>query len=54
MKVTFAYEPQGDDELKLEIGDIVEFLKDVRIVEIFERQGLCLSKLAFVDILFVI
>ena len=30
MKCTFSYDPQNSDELKLEVGDIVEVLDDVR------------------------
>lgn len=30
-KVLFDYEPENEDELKIEVGDIVEVIKQVRI-----------------------
>ena len=31
MKVTFAYSPENDDELTLEVGDIIEVIKEVSL-----------------------
>ena len=31
-KVTFSYAPQNDDEVRLEVGDSVEILKQVSLV----------------------
>jgi len=29
IKITFPYDPANDDELKLEVGDIVDVINDV-------------------------
>lgn len=32
-KVTFSYEPENEDELKIEVGEIVEILKQVSKIQ---------------------
>lgn len=45
-KVTFSYSPQNEDEMKLEVGDIVEILKQVCFSE-QRSEGLFVMYSAF-------